>query len=73
MINLGQSKDVRWPDQWTAVTLDGSRSAQFEHTMLVTAAGKYIHIYIYIHIYMYTYIHIHIFIYMYLYTCVCPV
>lgn len=28
-----------WPDQWTAVTYDGSRSAQFEHTMLVTETG----------------------------------
>ena len=24
---------------WTAVTMDGSRSAQFEHTMLVTESG----------------------------------
>ena len=39
MINLGQSPDDRWPDDWTAVTRDGSRSAQFEHTMLVTENG----------------------------------
>jgi methionyl aminopeptidase len=39
MINLGKSKDVLWPDNWTAVTADGSRSAQFEHTMLVTEDG----------------------------------
>mmetsp|Transcript_47860 Transcript_47860/g.94803 ORF Transcript_47860/g.94803 Transcript_47860/m.94803 type:complete len:400 (+) Transcript_47860:36-1235(+) len=39
MINLGAYRDVLWPDQWTAVTLDGSRSAQFEHTMLVTETG----------------------------------
>jgi methionyl aminopeptidase len=39
MINLGKSKDVLWPDQWTAVTCDGTRSAQFEHTMLVTQDG----------------------------------
>ncbi len=39
MINLGQSKDVLWPDGWTAVTKDGTRSAQFEHTMLVTETG----------------------------------
>jgi methionyl aminopeptidase len=32
-------KDVTWPDNWTAVTEDGSRSAQFEHTVLVTASG----------------------------------
>ena len=39
MINLGSYKDVTWPDQWTAVTADGSRSSQFEHTMVVTATG----------------------------------
>lgn len=39
MINLGQHRDVLWPDDWTAVTADGSRSAQFEHTMLVTESG----------------------------------
>lgn len=27
------------PDNWTAVTADGKRSAQFEHTMLVTETG----------------------------------
>lgn len=31
--------DVTWPDNWTAVTADGSRSAQFEHTLLVTENG----------------------------------
>ena len=25
-----------WPDGWTAVTSDGKRSAQFEHTLLVS-------------------------------------
>lgn len=25
-----------WPDGWTAVTADGKRSAQFEHTLLVS-------------------------------------
>lgn len=39
MINLGASRDVLWPDDWTAVTADGSRSAQFEHTMVVTETG----------------------------------
>lgn len=39
MINLGGYRDCMWPDQWTAVTLDGSRSAQFEHTMVVTETG----------------------------------
>jgi methionyl aminopeptidase len=28
-----------WDDDWTAVTSDGSRTAQFEHTMVVTADG----------------------------------
>lgn len=27
------------PDQWTATTTDGKRSAQFEHTLLVTETG----------------------------------
>jgi methionyl aminopeptidase len=39
MINLGNSGDYTWGDNWTAVTTDGKRSAQFEHTVLVTAAG----------------------------------
>lgn len=26
-----------WPDGWTAVTADGKRSAQFEHTLLVSS------------------------------------
>jgi methionyl aminopeptidase len=28
-----------WPDGWTAVTSDGRRTAQFEHTLLVTDDG----------------------------------
>lgn len=39
MINLGNSKDETWPDNWTATTVDGRRSAQFEHTLLVTKEG----------------------------------
>ena len=39
MINLGTWKDVSWDDDWTAVTRDGQRSAQFEHTMIVTETG----------------------------------
>jgi methionyl aminopeptidase len=39
MINLGGA-DVRFePDGWTVVTADGSLSAQFEHTVLVTRDG----------------------------------
>ena len=39
MINAGEWKDKTWPDEWTSVTKDGKRSAQFEHTLLVTADG----------------------------------
>eukprot|EP00873_Tetraselmis_striata_P025893 jgi/Tetstr1/446157/TSEL_003559.t1 len=39
MINLGSWRDVTWPDGWTSATEDGKRSAQFEHTMVVTATG----------------------------------
>ncbi len=39
MINEGAWQDVGWPDDWTAVTIDGKRSAQFEHTILVTEDG----------------------------------
>ena len=39
MINQGVWVDTTWPDDWTAVTKDGKRSAQFEHTMLVTETG----------------------------------
>lgn len=39
MINLGLSGDRTWEDNWTAVTTDGKRSAQFEHTILVTETG----------------------------------
>lgn len=39
MINVGVHTDDRWPDDWTAVTSDGKRSAQFEQTLLVTDNG----------------------------------
>ncbi|KAL5637036.1 hypothetical protein ACGC1H_000867 [Rhizoctonia solani] len=40
MINLGSSWEVEhWPDNWTAVTVDGKRSAQFEETLLITETG----------------------------------
>ncbi|KAI4369799.1 hypothetical protein MLD38_018203 [Melastoma candidum] len=39
MINAGVWRDRMWPDGWTAVTADGKRSAQFEHTLLVTEKG----------------------------------
>uniref|UniRef100_A0A161N1M1 Methionine aminopeptidase n=1 Tax=Triatoma infestans TaxID=30076 RepID=A0A161N1M1_TRIIF len=39
MISQGTWRDDMWPDKWTAVTADGLLSAQFEHTLLVTATG----------------------------------
>ncbi|NCX31707.1 MAG: type I pantothenate kinase [Actinobacteria bacterium] len=36
MITLGSEKHRMWDDEWTAVTVDGRRTAQFEHTVLVT-------------------------------------
>ncbi|MCK8500645.1 type I methionyl aminopeptidase [Myxococcus fulvus] len=39
MVNLGRP-DIRiLEDEWTVVTVDGSLSAQFEHTVLVTREG----------------------------------
>ncbi|KAK9148004.1 hypothetical protein Scep_006761 [Stephania cephalantha] len=35
----GVWRDRLWPDGWTAATADGKRSAQFEHTLLVTETG----------------------------------
>lgn len=39
MINLGRKELHILPDRWTAVTDDGSLSAQFEQTILVTENG----------------------------------
>ncbi|KAI8853210.1 peptidase M24, structural domain-containing protein [Chytridium lagenaria] len=39
MISEGNWRDTQWPDNWTAVTADGKRSAQFEETLLVTEDG----------------------------------
>jgi methionyl aminopeptidase len=39
MINLGHWRTQILEDGWTAVTVDGSLSAQFEHTVLVTETG----------------------------------
>jgi len=39
MICVGEAKCLTWPDQWTAATQDGQRTAQFEHTLLVTETG----------------------------------
>ncbi|MCY1030767.1 type I methionyl aminopeptidase [Corallococcus sp. BB11-1] len=39
MVNLGRPDIRMMPDGWTVVTADGSLSAQFEHTVLVTRDG----------------------------------
>ena len=39
MLNLGTHEWDMWDDKWTVVTKDRRRSAQFEHTLLVTPTG----------------------------------
>ena len=39
MITLGTWQFRMWDDEWTAVTADGKRTAQFEHTVVVTDTG----------------------------------
>ncbi|MGA9714808.1 MAG: type I methionyl aminopeptidase [Aeromicrobium sp.] len=39
MLTLGSADWTQWDDGWTAVTSDRSRTAQFEHTVLVTPEG----------------------------------
>jgi len=39
MLTLGTIEYDVWPDGWTAVTKDRQRTAQFEHTVLVTESG----------------------------------
>jgi len=39
MVNLGRPETAHLADGWTAVTRDGSLSAHFEHTIVVTEAG----------------------------------
>jgi methionyl aminopeptidase len=39
MITLGNWRHLMWDDGWTAVTVDRRRTAQFEHTLLVTDSG----------------------------------
>jgi methionyl aminopeptidase len=39
MINEGRARTVTLEDGWTVVTEDGKLSAQFEHTVAVTATG----------------------------------
>jgi len=40
MLTLGTYDYTMWSDGWTAVTKDGSWTAQFEHTLLVTDQGS---------------------------------
>lgn len=39
MLTLGDIAWEQWDDDWTVVTKDRSRTAQFEHTIVVTADG----------------------------------
>ncbi|KAI9279633.1 peptidase M24, structural domain-containing protein [Sporodiniella umbellata] len=39
MLCQGTASGIMWPDQWTISTIDGGRSAQFEHTILITEDG----------------------------------
>ena len=39
MITMGAWEHDLWDDGWTAVTVDRRRTAQFEHTLVVTADG----------------------------------
>jgi methionyl aminopeptidase len=40
MIAMGDHRERIWNDGWTAVTVDGLRTAQFEHTILITETGN---------------------------------
>ncbi|MET7462637.1 type I methionyl aminopeptidase [Nonomuraea sp. NPDC005501] len=40
MLTLGTIEYDIWPDGWTAVTRDRKRTAQFEHTIVVTETGS---------------------------------
>ena len=39
MLTLGAPEAALWDDDWTAVTIDGTRTAQFEHTLVVGEGG----------------------------------
>lgn len=39
MVNIGGPATRTMPDRWTVVTVDGSRSAHFEHTVAITESG----------------------------------
>jgi len=40
MLTLGDPRSYVWDDDWTVVTRDGSRCAQFEQTLVVTETGS---------------------------------
>ena len=40
MVNVGGPQTRTLADKWTIVTVDGSRSAHFEHTVAITTAGN---------------------------------
>ena len=40
MVNVGSAQTRTLPDKWTIVTVDGSRSAHFEHTVAITEQGN---------------------------------
>ena len=60
MLTLGSPEAAMWDDDWTAVTVDGTRTAQFEHTLVlgeegaqrltVTPAGECAHDYVAAHV-----------------------
>jgi methionyl aminopeptidase len=39
MVNIGKPGTRTMPDRWTVVSIDGTRSAHFEHTIAVTENG----------------------------------
>ncbi len=39
MLTLGVPDAAVWDDNWTAVTIDGGRTAQFEHTLVIAEEG----------------------------------
>ncbi|XP_022896398.1 methionine aminopeptidase 1D, chloroplastic/mitochondrial isoform X1 [Olea europaea var. sylvestris] len=39
MLTIGSINPIMWDDNWTVVTEDGSLSAQFEHSILITENG----------------------------------
>jgi methionyl aminopeptidase len=40
MLTLGTYEYDMWSDDWTVVTADLKRTAQFEHTLVVTDTGS---------------------------------